>query len=141
MHNKQLIYLIILLSGLLALTALAAPPLKFDSPEQELRFNSLVAELRCLVCQNQNLADSDAELAQDLRRVILQQMQAGHSNRQIKQFLVERYGEFILYRPPLEKSTLLLWLGPLVLLLTGAIAVGMGISKRTKQFYDERGSK
>jgi len=132
MRKNSYLYLIILLFVLLGSPANAATPLEFDSPAQEARFNALVAELRCLVCQNQNLAESDAELAQDLRRVILQQMQTGQSNRQIKQFLVERYGEFILYRPPLEKSTLLLWLGPLVLLLIGAIALGLNIRKRSR---------
>ncbi len=136
MLNKHFLILI-LLASLVSATAVAAPPLKFDNQAQELRFNALVAELRCLVCQNQNLADSDAELAQDLRRVILEQMQAGQSDRQIKQFLVERYGEFILYRPPLEQSTLVLWLGPVVLLLLGAIAVGMNIRKRARQFHKE----
>ncbi len=138
MRNKRFVFILILLAGLVSLAATAAPPLKFDNQTQELRFNALVAELRCLVCQNQNLADSDAELAQDLRRVILEQMQTGQSDRQIKQFLVERYGEFILYRPPLEKATLVLWLGPLVILLFGAIAVVLNIRKRAKQFNDER---
>jgi len=98
----------------LAFTALAAttaqtqePPV-FDTPEQELRFAELTTELRCTVCQNQNLADSDAPLAQDLRQEIEDMILAGRTDDQIKTFLVERYGDFVLYRPPVQGNTVAL---------------------------------
>ncbi len=87
---------------------------------QRERFHRLAEELRCLVCQNQTLADSDAELAADLRREVETMMLAGRSDDEIKSFLVQRYGNFVLYRPPMQRSTWLLWLGPFALLLIGA---------------------
>lgn len=107
-------------------------PLVFDSPEQQQRFNVLTEELRCLVCQNQNLADSDAPLAHDLREEIHKMLQAGQSNDQIKQFLIERYGDFVLYRPPVQGNTLVLWLGPALLLLEGVGVVVFSVRKRAQ---------
>lgn len=95
-------------------------PREFQDPAQEERYKSLVAELRCLVCQNQNLADSNAELAGDLRRQVFTMIEAGASDEEIVDFMVSRYGDFVLYRPPLKATTLLLWVGPFVL---GAAAV------------------
>ena len=95
-------------------------PMVFESQQQEDRFNQLTQELRCLVCQNQNLADSDAQLAHDLRAEVHEMLIAGNSDDEIKQFMVERYGDFVLYRPPVQKNTYLLWLAPMVLLLIGA---------------------
>lgn len=105
-------------------SALADP-----SPEQarELlqsdRFRQLASELRCLVCQNQSLADSNADLATDLRNEVLRQMSAGRDDTQIKHKLVERYGEFVLYRPAYSSRNLALWAGPAVLLALGAVVV------------------
>ena len=90
---------------------------KFDTPEQELHFKDLIAELRCLVCQNQSLLDSDAELAHDLRAEVYEMIQDGNSDEQIIEFLVARYGDFVLYNPPLKSSTWLIWFGPFILLL------------------------
>ena len=87
------------------------------------RFRTLAAELRCLVCQNQTLADSGAELAVDLRNEVLRQMAAGKDDAQIKSHLVARYGEFVLYRPTFGAHTIALWLGPAVLLAIGAIVL------------------
>ncbi len=98
-------------------------PLRFDNAAQEARFKELTAELRCLVCQNQSLADSAAPLAEDLRREIHGMMLAGASDQEIADFLVARYGDFVLYRPPFKPSTYLLWAGPLILL-----ALGLGVS-------------
>ena len=103
-------------SGLIATTIEA---LTFATPAQETRYRSLVAELRCLVCQNQNLADSNAELAQDLRRVTYQMIRTGRSDAEIVDFMVTRYGDFVLYRPPLTPATLFLWAGPVIFLLLG----------------------
>lgn len=120
---------VLCLGAVLAASTAAAPaqaqandptPLQFTDTAQETRFRALAAELRCVMCQNQSLADSDAQIAHDLRREVLGLMNQGKSNPQIKQFLVERYGEFVLYRPAVSGGTWLLWFGPLVLLLAGA---------------------
>ncbi|MCF6262058.1 MAG: cytochrome c-type biogenesis protein CcmH [Xanthomonadales bacterium] len=137
--KNTLIYLIFGISiVLLSAFSVAAPPLEFDNQTQESRFNKLVAELRCLVCQNQNLADSDAELAQDLRREVLDLIRSGKSDTQVKDFLVQRYGEFVLYRPRLDKSTYLLWLGPAVFFLIAAVVIGLVIGKRNQQFLENQ---
>jgi cytochrome c-type biogenesis protein CcmH len=107
-------------------------PMVFASQQQEERFNQLTQELRCLVCQNQNLADSDAPLAHDLRREVHEMLQTGQSNEDIKRFLVERYGDFVLYRPPVQTNTYLLWLAPLFLLLGGALILRSSIKKRSE---------
>ena len=120
----------LLLALLLALPALAVEPLEFSSPEQQARFERLAAELRCLVCQNQSLADSDAPLAHDLRREVYDMMQTGRSDEEIKRFLIERYGDFVLYRPPVQANTLVLWLAPGVLLLTGVLVVAFSVRRR-----------
>lgn len=94
------------------------------------RFRTLAAELRCLVCQNQTLADSNAELAIDLRNEVLRQMASGKDDRQIKAHLVERYGEFVLYRPTFSARNLALWAGPAVLLAIGATVLWRTSSRR-----------
>ena len=104
-------------------------PLQFRDDAEERRFHDLAAQLRCVQCQNQSLADSNAQIAQDLRREVLQLMQQGHDDAQIKQFLVARYGEFVLYQPPLQPGTWLLWGGPLLMLGAGALVV-LGIVRR-----------
>lgn len=91
----------------------------FDDPQQTEDFRALTAELRCLVCQNESLAGSNAELAQDLRKEIYEMMQAGKSKEEIIEFMVARYGDFVLYRPPLKPSTYPLWFGPGLLLALG----------------------
>ena len=118
---------------LLAFQVCAQEPLVFSSQDEEKRYNELTLELRCLVCQNQNLADSDAPLAQDLRQEIYDMMQAGQSNDQIKTFMVDRYGDFVLYRPPMQGNTLALWSIPGILLLIGAIAVFFTVRNRNKK--------
>jgi cytochrome c-type biogenesis protein CcmH len=105
-------------------------PLVYRSAAEEARFHALTAELRCVQCQNQSLADSQAQIAQDLRREVLQLMQQGRSNAQIKRFLVDRYGEFVLYRPQVEARTWLLWFGPLALLGAGALLLARMIRRR-----------
>ena len=97
-----------------------AAPLQFRDAAEETRFHDLAAELRCVMCQNQSLADSNALIALELRREVLDLMREGRSDAEVKDYLVQRYGEFVLYQPKLEASTWLLWLGPLVLLLVGA---------------------
>jgi cytochrome c-type biogenesis protein CcmH len=133
--NKFLLVLCLLTFPLLAQSQAKKEnqePLKFASVEQQERFNTLTEELRCLVCQNQNLADSDAPLAHDLRDEIFEMLQTGKSNDEIKSFLVERYGDFVLYQPPVKKSTLVLWLAPGLMLLGGGLVVVSIVRKRSR---------
>jgi cytochrome c-type biogenesis protein CcmH len=95
----------------------------------EARVKQLSSELRCLVCQNQSIADSNAPLAVDLRTQIVSQIQAGRSDAEIKQYMVERYGEFVLYKPLFNPSTLALWAGPFLLLLVGIVLARRVIAK------------
>lgn len=115
---------------LFALAAQAVQPLDFKDIAEEKRFQALTRELRCLVCQNQNLADSDAGLAGDLRREVFDQMRSGKSDAEIKDYLVARYSQFVLYDPPLTASTWLLWFGPLLALAIGAGVVGVIVRRR-----------
>jgi len=103
----------------LALNAQAVEVRQFDDPAKQRLYENLVKELRCLVCQNQSLADSDADLAKDLRTEVYTIIQSGKSEQDAVKFLVDRYGDFVLYKPPLKPATTLLWAGPFVLLLGG----------------------
>ena len=94
------------------------------------RLRQLSSELRCLVCQNSTLADSDAPLAQDLRREIRKLMEAGKTDEEIVAYLVERYGDFVTFRPPVNASTALLWFGPFIMLIIGAITLVIVLKKR-----------
>jgi cytochrome c-type biogenesis protein CcmH len=130
MISSQLRIILTVVTLVLMVPAFAADPLIFTDPEQEVRYQQLTLELRCLVCQNQNLADSDAPLAQDLRKEIFNMMQAGRTDDEIKQFLIDRYGDFVLYMPPVKSNTLALWLMPAVLLFGGALVVLTVVRKR-----------
>ncbi|MEN1928274.1 cytochrome c-type biogenesis protein [Luteimonas sp. MJ250] len=107
-----------------------AQPLEFRDRAEERRFHKLTLELRCVMCQNQSLADSDAPIAHDLRREVFNLMREGRSDAEIKTFLVDRYGEFVLYRPQFGGGTLLLWLGPGIVLLGGAVVLVVVVRKR-----------
>ena len=117
----------------LAIAATAAFPQADEvakpDPVTEERLKQLAEELRCLVCQNQTIADSNAPLALDLRNQIRDQIGKGRSDDQIREYMVDRYGDFVLYRPPLKASTVLLWAGPLLLLLGGAFAFWRVVAK------------
>jgi len=102
----------------------------FSSAEQEQRYRSLIEELRCLVCQNQSLADSEADLAGDLRRQVYTMLRDGAEDREIIDYMVARYGDFVLYRPPLKMSTIALWIGPFLLGLIGLLALYRQIGRR-----------
>jgi len=108
-----------LLLGFATMGWAAIESFEFDSPEQEARFKQLSGELRCLVCQNQSIGDSNAELAQDLRREVFEMIKEGQSDAEIVDFLVARYGDFVLYRPPVNYTTALLWAGPFLLIAIG----------------------
>ena len=99
----------------------------------EKRYHTLVTELRCLVCQNQTIADSNADLAKDLRREVHDMLVAGKTDDEIKDFMLERYGDFVLYKPPVRSSTVPLWIGPFVLLAIGLVVVVVIIRRRTSQ--------
>ncbi len=122
-----------LLLALLAPTSWAyakeAAPAAAD-PALEQRVMTLAAELRCLVCQNQTIADSNAPLADDLRNQVREKMRQGASDSQIIDFMVERYGDFVLYRPPVKATTLLLWFGPLLLVAAGLLVLLRRLRRR-----------
>ena len=132
MRARRFAFCAALLCALAATHAFAIDPLEFKDRAQEVRFQNLTKQLRCLVCQNQDLADSDADLAKDLRRQVFDMMQAGKSDAEIKQYLVARYNDFVLYDPPLKPGTWLLWFAPFVLLAGGALTLGLILRKRTR---------
>jgi cytochrome c-type biogenesis protein CcmH len=114
-----------------SLPALAVQPHEvLKDPAMESRARSLSAGLRCLVCQNQSIDDSDAPLAQDLRRLVRERLVAGDSDREVKDFVVARYGEFVLLKPPFNTGTLLLWLSPALVLLLGAFGLWRMLRRR-----------
>lgn len=133
-------YLTVCLAALLVMLAVATghqahaqsavDALPFKNHAQEVRFQKLTSQLRCLVCQDESLAASNADLAKQMRLIVFQQMQKGWTNEQIKQYLVERYSDYVLYKPPLKPSTWLLWFGPGIILLAGAAVVVVTVRKR-----------
>jgi cytochrome c-type biogenesis protein CcmH len=118
---------------------------KFDNPEQQAIYENLTSELRCLVCQNQTINDSNAELAADLRRQVQEMLQQGKSKQEIVQFMTDRYGDFVLYNPPFKLKTGLLWLGPVVFLLIGLVVVFMFVRRKNAEIslhsHPEQGSE
>ena len=130
---KWLAFFMLLLSG--PAWAGEARPLT-DDPVAEARLKHLAVELRCLVCQNQTLADSNAPLAEDLRREVREMIAKDMSDREIINFLVARYGDFVLYRPPLKATTTLLWVGPFVLLAIGATVLVITLRRRAQKVVD-----
>lgn len=121
-----------LLILLLAASALAGTEVRqFPDPQLEARYLHLIEELRCLVCQNQSLADSNADLAEDLRGEVYAMLLAGKTDREIVDFLVDRYGDFVLYRPPLKTVTVPLWLAPFAILVFGMIFLWRLIRRRS----------
>ncbi|HEX4333064.1 MAG TPA: cytochrome c-type biogenesis protein [Usitatibacter sp.] len=109
-------------------------------PAVEARLRALGEELRCLVCQNQTLADSSAPLAQDLRNEIRRMISQGRSDAEIRDYLVQRYGDFVLYRPPWKPTTLVLWLGPFLLLGVGAVVFARIVGSRRKRSGETQAS-
>ena len=110
-----------------------AAPLQFRDTSEEQRFHALAAELRCVMCQNQSLADSNALIALELRREVLDLIRAGKTDAQVKDHLVQRYGEFVLYKPRVEGRTWLLWLGPALILLAGSALVVALVRRKSAQ--------
>lgn len=122
--------MLMLLSGSSVFGKEAAPAA--EDPVLEQRVTALSGELRCLVCQNQTIADSNAGLAIDLKNQVREKMKQGMSDREIIDYMVARYGDFVLYRPPFKATTLVLWLGPLLLLAAGFFALFRRLARRRK---------
>ncbi len=131
---KRLLALLILALPL-SVFAADATPTELD-PVAAKRAVELSSQLRCLVCQNQTIAESNAELAVDLRRQVSEQIKAGKSDREIVDYMVERYGAFVLYKPPFNVTTLLLWLGPAVLVVLGAVFYVRTVRARNRVIVD-----
>jgi cytochrome c-type biogenesis protein CcmH len=134
---KSKLFFLILLVGLAgSVWAKEAQPSAAD-PVLEERVMKLSKELRCLVCQNETLADSRADLAEDLRAQIREQMKAGNSDKQIVAYLTERYGKFILYNPPVDPTTYLLWFGPFILLIAGLAVLFRYLKQRRELIVEQ----
>ncbi|HEX2830509.1 MAG TPA: cytochrome c-type biogenesis protein [Burkholderiales bacterium] len=122
-------FLLLLFVGAQSARAAEAAPAAAD-PELEKRVNAVAEELRCLVCQNQTLADSHADLAIDLKNQVREKLKQGMSEREIRDYMVARYGDFVLYRPPVKGTTMFLWFGPALLLVGGLAALFTWLRKR-----------
>jgi cytochrome c-type biogenesis protein CcmH len=134
---KRLILLLLIVASLPGLSlAKEAQPASAD-PALEQRVMNLSRELRCLICQNESLADSRVDLAEDLRNQIREQMKAGKSDKEIVAYLTQRYGKFILYNPPIDPTTYLLWFGPFVLLLAGLFVLFRYLKQRRELISDQ----
>lgn len=127
---KKLVLALLLTT--LAFIASAMEPIDYRDAAEEQRFRALTLELRCVLCQNQSLADSNAPIAHDLRLEILRLMREGKSDQEIKQYLVARYTDFVLYRPEVEPMTWLLWFGPGLLVIAGAAIIFVIVRKRSR---------
>lgn len=125
---RRLLLALALLAGAPALAGIDA--YEFRTPEQEQRYRALVEELRCPKCQNQDIADSNAPIAADLRREIFRMLGEGKSNQQIVDFMVDRYGDFVRYKPALSGRTWLLWFGPGILLAGGFVVLALIVRRR-----------
>src|SRR5256712_1769439 len=120
-----------------ASVALAKEAKSAENPEIEQRMKALTEQLRCLVCQNGTLADSRADLAEDLRKEIREQMKQGKSDQEIIAFLTQRYGDFVLYKPPVKATTYLLWFGPFVLLIVGTLVLFRFLKRRREMIQEQ----
>lgn len=129
--------LLSLLAALLLLASQTASAIDSEPPfpdaAMQARYQALIHGLRCLVCQDETVADSDADLAADFRRQIHGMVAAGKSDAEIKSYMVERYGNYVLYKPPVQASTWLLWLGPFILLCIGLLTVIVVVRRRARQ--------
>jgi cytochrome c-type biogenesis protein CcmH len=135
--QKLLITLALCLSSLVAAES-AIEPRSFNSEVQETRYRSLIGEIRCTVCQNEPLESSNAPLAADLREQVYLQIMDGRSDFEIRQYMRDRYGDFVLYNPPLAGHTLILWFGPIALLLIGLITGAVMIRRRRRMLAEQR---
>lgn len=134
--SKRLLISAGLALGLLDSAHAAIDTFEFANDAERQRYRNLIEELRCPKCQNQNIADSDAPIAMDLRNEIFRMLEEGKSNEEIIDFLVSRYGDFVLYKPPLTSRTLLLWYGPAGMLVIGFGVLGVILLRRRSQNKD-----
>ena len=123
--------LVAALAGVLSLAAASDPAERLADPAQEARARQIFRDVRCLVCQNESIDDSEAELAHDLRQIVREQLRAGKSEAQIKAFLTERYGEFVLLTPSFSPGNLALWGGPFLVVIAGAVLLFARLRNRT----------
>ncbi len=128
----MLMVLSLVIGGACMAQAKPVAPNVYNNPAEEARFDNLAKSLRCVMCQNESLADSDAMIAHDLRHEILVLMREGKNDQQIRDFLVARYGEFVLYKPRMEPNTWLLWFGPLGLFVIGGASLFFIVRHRSK---------
>ncbi|MEX2498164.1 MAG: cytochrome c-type biogenesis protein [Wenzhouxiangellaceae bacterium] len=135
---QKLYVIFILCFGTLVAAQSAIEPRSFNTEVQEKRYRSLIGELRCTVCQNEPLESSNAPLAADLRQQVYSQIMEGRSDFEIRQYMRDRYGDFVLYNPPLAGHTLILWVGPVVLLLIGLVTGAVMIHRRRRMLSDQR---
>ena len=133
---KKLMIILSLLASMSILNA-AVEIRQFQNSEHEQRYKNLINEFRCVVCQNQNIADSNAELAQDLRKRVFKMINAGKNDDEIMEFMVARYGDFVLYRPQFNSMTFLLWLGPFIIFIIGLYFLISFIRQRKKMVITE----
>ncbi|MDQ2927349.1 MAG: cytochrome c-type biogenesis protein CcmH [Pseudomonadota bacterium] len=131
---RILLTLVLAFAGLTALAKEALP--EAADPALEARMTRITSELRCLVCQNQTIATSDADLAVDLRRQARELLKQGKSDREVVDYMTARYGDFVLYRPPLRGTTLLLWFGPALMLVIGAAVLIVVLRRRSRMNAD-----
>src|SRR3954447_8773341 len=132
---KRIVFLL-LLSVCFAGMMFAKDAQPNEDPQIEQRMKHLTEQLRCLVCQNETLADSRADLAEDLRKQIREQIRAGKSDQQIIAFLTDRYGDFVLYKPPVKMTTYLLWFGPFLFFVGGTVILYRYLSRRRKMIVE-----
>ncbi|HEX5677307.1 MAG TPA: cytochrome c-type biogenesis protein [Alcanivorax sp.] len=133
-----MIRLTVLLLALIAVPSWAAIDIyQFDSDAQRDRFQRLTEQLRCPKCQNQSIADSDAEISQDMRERVARMIREGRSDEEIVAFFVERYGNFVSYRPPFNPRTAILWVGPLTLLLLGGVGIVLLVRRASREAEED----
>lgn len=136
---QKLIVIFILGMSALAAAESAIEPRDFNSEVQETRYRALIGELRCTVCQNEPLESSNAPLAADLRQQVYEQIMDGRSDFEIRQYMRDRYGDFVLYNPPFAGHTIILWVGPVLLLLVGLGTGAVMIRRRRRMLAEQRG--
>ncbi len=131
----RVIFVFVLWTALVLPIQAAIEVMPFSNPAQEQLYQQLTQELRCLVCQNETLAASNAALARDLRQQIYKMIKQGQSHDQIEAYMTQRYGDFVLYRPPLKLRTVLLWFGPVLLLIVGVIVFFRSLKQKREETF------
>ncbi|MBS3743394.1 MAG: cytochrome c-type biogenesis protein CcmH [Wenzhouxiangellaceae bacterium] len=134
--SRIIMVLLLSLSAFAAAQDSAIEPRNFNSETQEKRYRALISELRCTVCQNEPIESSNAPLAADLREQVYNQLLEGRADFEIRQYMRDRYGDFVLYNPPFAGHTLILWVGPIILLLIGLITGGVMIRRRRRMLAE-----